>query len=71
MDSSGQKQIVVNGKAVGTLAASLDGLVRELALADAPLVAELNGKIVPQTNFAATALAEGDAVELVRFVGGG
>ena len=71
MDGNGQKQIVVNGKDVATRAENLADLLAELALADSPLVAERNGTGVPQANFVGTLLADGDAIELVRFVGGG
>ena len=48
-----------------------------LALLDArghapkAVVVELNGQIVPAADFASRALADGDTVEIVQFVGGG
>jgi sulfur carrier protein len=35
------------------------------------VVVEINGGIVPRENFAETPLREGDALEVVHFVGGG
>ena len=35
------------------------------------VVVELNGAIVPAADFASRALADGDTVEIVQFVGGG
>ena len=71
MERNGQKKIVVNGEPVATGAESLAGLLEELLLTDTPVVAEVNGAIVPRADFSVMPLASGDAVELVRFVGGG
>ena len=35
------------------------------------VAAELNGKIIPKEQFATTALADSDTLEIVCFVGGG
>jgi thiamine biosynthesis protein ThiS len=35
------------------------------------VLVELNGRAVPRTDFSAIKLDEGDAVEIVRMVGGG
>ena len=35
------------------------------------IIAELNGTIVPGTDWAGTLLKDGDTIELVAFVGGG
>jgi thiamine biosynthesis protein ThiS len=71
MERNGQKKIVVNGETVDTQAESLAGLLAELSLADTPLVAEVNGTIVPRADFPTAPITNGDALELVRFVGGG
>lgn len=65
-------QITVNGKPrdLGT-AADLAALLRQLGLDPTRVAVERNLTIVPQTQFGATALAEGDRLEIVQFVGGG
>ncbi len=51
--------------------ASVGDLVARLGLDPARVAAEVNGGIVRRESFAGHALADGDRVELVRFVGGG
>jgi sulfur carrier protein len=46
-------------------------LIELLDLAGGPVAVERNGDVVPRAEHAATALAEGDVVEIVHFVGGG
>ena len=46
-------------------------LLAELNLPADSVVAEINKKIIDRDQYAATRLAEGDQVELIRFVGGG
>jgi thiamine biosynthesis protein ThiS len=50
---------------------TLDGLFLHLALAPERLAVELNREVVRRANWPRTALAEGDRVEIVHFVGGG
>ena len=52
-------------------AVTLDGLVTHLALAPERLAIELNQRVVRRADWPATALNEGDRVEIVHFVGGG
>jgi sulfur carrier protein len=47
------------------------GLIELYDLAGGPVAVERNGDVVPRAEHAATALAEGDAVEIVHLVGGG
>lgn len=63
--------IIVNGQAMESVATTLEALLEELSLKGAPLVAEVNGTIIQQADFAATPVQGGDRIELVRFVGGG
>lgn len=65
-------QITVNGKTrdLGA-AANITQLLAQLGLDPARVAVEHNLAIVPQANFAATSLAEGDTLEIVQFVGGG
>jgi len=46
-------------------------LVAVLGLDKRKLAVERNLEIVPRSAYAATALAEGDCIEIVAFVGGG
>lgn len=64
--------IVVNGDprrvAAGT---TVVALLAELGLADRRVAVERNREVVPRADHARTALAAGDQIELVTFVGGG
>ncbi len=64
--------IVVNGerRRIAGPATLLD-LLEQLGLDPRTVVVEHNREIVRRPRLAETALAEGDAVELVHFVGGG
>ncbi|HJK99597.1 MAG TPA: sulfur carrier protein ThiS [Polyangiaceae bacterium LLY-WYZ-14_1] len=52
-------------------AATVAELLQELALEGALVAVERNQAIVPRAHHADTRLADGDRVEVVRFVGGG
>jgi thiamine biosynthesis protein ThiS len=64
--------VVVNGeeRRVPGPATLLD-LLRHLGLDSRTVVVERNREIVRRPQLGDTALAEGDAIELVHFVGGG
>ena len=47
------------------------GLVEHLGLTDGPVAVERNREVVPRARHVDTALAAGDALEIVHFVGGG
>ncbi len=51
--------------------ATLLDVLAHLGLDARMVVAELNSKIVRRPHLGGTAVAEGDAIELVHFVGGG
>jgi sulfur carrier protein len=51
--------------------ATVRGLVEHLELTDGPVAVEKNGEVVPRAEHGATALADGDVLEIVHFVGGG
>lgn len=65
-------EIVVNGDrremSPGSTVASL---LRELSLPSTRVAVERNREIVRKTEYDATALASGDRIEIVTFVGGG
>jgi thiamine biosynthesis protein ThiS len=67
-----EMEIVVNGepRRVAEPSTLLD-LLETLGLDPRTVVVELNREIVRRPRLAETALAAGDAVELVHFVGGG
>ncbi|MCL4693924.1 MAG: sulfur carrier protein ThiS [Candidatus Hydrogenedentes bacterium] len=65
-------KITINGETKeiadgATVAALLD----ELGFDPKATVVERNAEILERANYADTTLADGDALELVRFVGGG
>lgn len=72
MELAGVLRIVVNGEAreVGGPASLLD-LLRSLNLDPRMVVVEHNRAIVRRPELGATAMHDGDRVELVHFVGGG
>lgn len=65
-------EIMVNGEPRRLPApATASDLLRHLGLDPRTVVVELNRQIVRRLQLTDTALADGDAVELVHFVGGG
>jgi thiamine biosynthesis protein ThiS len=66
------KQLTINGD-IRTVsdAETVEALLRELSLDPRLVVVELNRVIVRRAAIATTAVAEGDVVEIVHFVGGG
>lgn len=65
-------QITVNGKARKVDALThITALLESLGLDPARVAVEHNLTIVPQADFSATTIAEGDSLEIVQFVGGG
>ena len=65
------KSITLNGDTRRTLAVTIADLVRELDLAPEKVAVERNGEIVPRSTLGEAALADGDKLEIVHFVGGG
>jgi thiamine biosynthesis protein ThiS len=64
--------ITVNGEARQLAAgATLAGLLAAIGLDTRKVAVERNLEIVPRSLYAETALAEGDALEIVHFIGGG
>jgi len=64
IEVNGETQNVDSGITVGAL-------LKTLGVGDGPVAVERNRKIVPRAEHASTALAEGDELEVVHFVGGG
>jgi thiamine biosynthesis protein ThiS len=64
--------LTVNGESrtfTGPL--SVAGLVAALGLDTRKVAVELNREIVPRSTYAGAALRDGDALEIVHFIGGG
>ncbi len=69
------KSLTINGVprhfAPETMPATLAELLDELGVAAATVVAEVDGAIVGPERFAATPVADGQTVELIKLMGGG
>ncbi|MXO91452.1 sulfur carrier protein ThiS [Pontixanthobacter aquaemixtae] len=63
--------ITVNGESRQSTASTIAALVQELDLDPAKVAVERNSEIVPRSTLAEVALADGDVLEIVHFVGGG
>ena len=63
--------LTVNGEPRRTSPGSIADLVRSLELNPAKVAVERNGVIVPRSTLGGVALADGDTLEIVHFVGGG
>ena len=65
-------QIMLNGETHGLEGSgTVDALLEKLGLDARKVAVELNLAIVPRSRYAQTQISEGDAVEIVRFIGGG
>ncbi len=66
-------RVTINGESrvLPDDAASVAALVRDLGFEGRRVAVERNGEIVPKSRYDATALADGDTLEIVRAVGGG
>jgi thiazole synthase len=63
--------LTINGEPRSSSAATIAALVRELELKPEKVAVERNGVIVPRSTLGEAALADGDVLEIVHFVGGG
>jgi thiamine biosynthesis protein ThiS len=65
-------ELTVNGepRRLGA-SATVKSLIDELGLDSRKVAVERNREIVPKSRYSDTVLAEGDALEIVCFVGGG
>lgn len=65
-------QVTVNGERRDVPdGLSVRALVEHLGLGDGPVAVEVNREIVPRASHAERAIADGDVIEIVHFVGGG
>jgi thiamine biosynthesis protein ThiS len=64
--------IVVNGEQRKVMEdATVLSLLRDLSLPETRVAVERNRSLVRKADFSTTALAQGDLIEIVTFVGGG
>lgn len=63
--------IILNGEPRRTSAPNIAALVQEIGLDPAKVAVERNREIAPRSTLTETALADGDVLEIVHFVGGG
>ncbi|MDF7682819.1 sulfur carrier protein ThiS [Lactobacillus sp. ESL0679] len=63
--------VTVNGEEVAVAGTSIATLLTQRNAPVSNLAVELNGKIVPRSDFANVLLKENDKVEIISFVGGG
>ncbi len=64
-------RLTINGEEREAAARSVEALVAELGLDPRKVAVERNLEIVPRSAYEAVALADGDRIEIVQFVGGG
>jgi thiamine biosynthesis protein ThiS len=71
-DPAERLKLTVNGEARHVpQGLTVAGLLAEIGLAERKVAVERNLEIVPRSQYATTALADGDAIEIVHFIGGG
>lgn len=71
-ETSGELQLTVNGEMRRIAAgATIANLVESLGLNPQKVAVEHNAEIAPRSTLADVALADGDVLEIVHFVGGG
>ena len=64
-------KLTINGEEKDVTAANVAELVAQLGMKPDRVAIELNREIVPRDGWRATALRDGDKLEIVHFVGGG
>ena len=63
--------ICINGEKIEKDEILLSGYLEENGINPQRIAVELNGEILPKSQYSNTVLKEGDVVEIVNFVGGG
>ena len=64
-------QVSVNGQIEEIEAQSLDSYLNSKLLLGRRIAVELNGEIVPKSQFSGVMLVDGDVLEIVHAIGGG
>lgn len=63
--------VIINAAAVDAAGQTLEQYLAESNYTSGRIAVERNGEIVPRAQYGSTILADGDRLEIVRFVGGG
>ena len=63
--------ICINGEKIENNEIILSSYLEENGINPQRIAVELNGEILPKTQYSDTVLKDGDIVEIVNFVGGG
>lgn len=63
--------ICINGKKFEKDEIMLSAYLEENGINPQRIAVELNGEILPKSQYAETVFSDGDSVEIVNFVGGG
>lgn len=63
--------ITINGKKINVAEINLDGYLKNNRFNTERIVIELNGDILPKSEYKSTILKENDVAEILTFVGGG
>ena len=64
-------QVSVNGQVEEIESQSLDSYLNSKLLLRRRIAVELNGEIVPKSQFSSVMLVDGDVLEIVHAIGGG
>lgn len=64
-------QLTINGEKKEIKAQTVAEAIAVLGIDAAQVAVERNGGIVPKSRYVVEALAEGDVIEIVEFIGGG
>lgn len=64
-------EVVINGSSEAGDFSTVQELLKKEDLDPKLVVVELNGKIIPKSDYETVRLNEGDTVEIVQFVAGG
>ncbi|MGB8955155.1 MAG: sulfur carrier protein ThiS [Tumebacillaceae bacterium] len=64
-------KLIINGQERDVEAQTVADVVSHFGLNERIIVIEHNLNIIPREQYAETAVAEGDKIEIVHFVGGG
>ena len=63
--------VTINGTSIDAAGRSVSEYLATTACNPQRIVIEYNDEILPRENYATTLLADGDHVEIIRFMGGG
>jgi sulfur carrier protein len=64
-------QVTINGELRDVMPQTMQQLLESLGIDPRKVAVELNTDILPKAEYIETAIADGDRIEIVHFVGGG